>query len=201
MRFDCRLDVPFQQVLCDARAGNNRARESLYKQFGPPLRRVIARKLKSQRIEWATSPHDIFDAVLLRVWNDDAMYTFRSEEDFVKFVSRAIEREVSDVRRTLTAGCRDYRRMEPLFGDESRFASTANDPACGISQKEECDLLRSKLSAVNQIILEMRLAGKDWDAIGAECGLPADAARKRFERSIVLLRRSLADGIQTCQDR
>lgn len=192
-RASSRPGSPFQKLLLDARAGDNEAREALYNQFGPQLRRVIARRLMSRRIEWATTPHDVFDDVMLRVWNEDAMYAFCNEEDFFKYVSRAVEREVSNLRRNLTAPRRDYRRMEPLFADETRFASAANDPAQGVSQQEEIDFLRSQLSEENQLILELRLAGREWDAIGTQCGLAADAARKRLQRSIMQLLRRMAD--------
>lgn len=181
----------FQQLLHDARNGDNSAREQLYLEFGPYFRRVILRKLKAQRIEWATTPHDIFDAVVLRVWEEDAMYALRDEQDFLKYVSRAVKREVCDVRRSLTAHCRDFRRLEPLSNDESRYIDL-DDPVQWVSLKEEIESIRSSLSEQNQQVLEMLLAGKEWVTIGARFGLAAEAVRKRFHRSLAQIRRQSA---------
>ncbi len=183
----------FQQLLRLARAGDHGARERLYLDYGPHFRRVILRRLKAKRIEWATTPHDIFDSVVCRVWEEDALNSLGSEEEFLKYVSRAVERKVRDLRRHLTARRRDYRRMEALGEDESNLISADADPARRASFNEDLESIRARLPEQDRQILEMWLAGKSWVSIGARFSSGIEAIRKRFHRSLALIRRMFTE--------
>jgi RNA polymerase sigma factor (sigma-70 family) len=180
----------FREVLQAARSGDNTARERLYRDFGPYFRRVITRRLKALHLEWATTPHDVFDTVVLRVWQEDALGLLSGQVEFLKYVSRAVHREIQDLRRNLTAGRRDYRRLESLDGDS---IATNTDPARGASCREELESIRSQLSEQNRQILDMWLSGSGWGDIGQTFGLASEIVRKRLQRSLEAIRRTVCD--------
>ena len=185
--------VSFQVLLRAARAGDNAARERLYVQYRPYFRRLVSKKLRSQRVEWATTADDIFDAVVLRVWQEDALNSLVSEEEFLRYVSRAVKREVLDLRRNLTAGRRDYRRIEMLPDELLILSRGDSDPVHRVSFQEQLDSIRSQLSLQNRQILDLWLGGMGWVLIGAELGIGAETLRKRFHRSLAELRQQLVD--------
>ena len=185
--------VSFQGLLRAARAGDNAAREHLYVQYGPYFRRLVVKKLRTQRIEWSTTADDIFDTVVLRIWQEDALNLLDSEEDFLRYVSRAVEREVLDLRRKLTASCRDYRRLEALPDELVNLSPGDSDPVRKVSFQEQLDSVHSQLSLQNKQILDLLLAGKGWIFIGAELGIDSETLRKRFRRSLAELRQQLGD--------
>jgi hypothetical protein len=100
-----------------------------------------------------------------------------------------VQREVHDLRRNLTARCRDYRRLQTLTEDDLGLVALNADPVTWASHREELESIRARLSEQNRQILEMWLAGKGWSTIGARFGSGGDAMRKRFYRSLALLRR------------
>jgi hypothetical protein len=178
----------FQRLLNAAREGDNGARGRLYVDYGPHFRRVILKRLRALRIEWATTPHD---SVIWRVWQEEALDWLGSEEEFLKYVSRAAEREVLNLRRHLTAGCRDFRRQESL-DDESPVVAQDADSARWAYYEEVLGSIRSYLSDEDRQVIEMWLAGQGWRCIGARFGLGVDAVRKRFKRSLAIVREMLA---------
>jgi RNA polymerase sigma-70 factor (ECF subfamily) len=63
-------------------------------------------------------------------------------------------------------------------------ADTTAQPTAAVENRELVDLLRSRLSADEQGLLDQWMNGEDWPAIAVLTGSSAEAVRKRFTRAI-----------------
>jgi hypothetical protein len=129
---------------------------------------------------------------MLRVWQEAVMTSLQTEEEFLKYVSRAVKCEIYNLRRTLTARRRDYRRVEALPENVSALQAFDTDPMGWASFNEVMESIRCQLSDQNWQILDMWLAGNAWVTIGESFGQDAEALRKRFHRSLAHIRQQLS---------
>jgi hypothetical protein len=98
--------------------------------------------------------------------------------------------KVAAQARRHTAARRDFRRAEGLAGAEATAAPGAT-PSQLVAGAELLGEIRARLSAEEQRIADLRVAGRSWGEVTDELGGSADARRVQFQRAISRVTREL----------
>lgn len=108
--------------------------------------------------------------------------------DFVGCAVKAVKHAIYAVARWLRRKCRDVQRDSSGEERLEQLASTAPSPAESAEANELAERVRESIDRLPDI--ERKLVrlhifnGWTWSAIGIELHMTAEAARKKFERTI-----------------
>jgi RNA polymerase sigma-70 factor (ECF subfamily) len=143
---------------------------------------------------------DLVQDVLVSALRDLRKFTYKSEGDFVRWLSRITENRLRDNLNKLHAGKRDIRREVRLDTHgptlEDSFAAAlepvdATTPSAILSKREELDKLARAIDALKpeyrQVIVLTRIEGLAYREIGDKLGKSADAVRMLFSRAMAAL--------------
>ncbi len=143
---------------------------------------------------------DLVQDVLASALKDLGNFTYKTEGDFVRWLSRIAENRLRDNLDKLHADKRDIRKEVRLNSHrltlEDSFAAAlepidATTPSAIISQREEFDKLAKAIDALKpeyrEVIVLTKVEGLSYREIGDKLGRSADAARMLFSRAMAAL--------------
>jgi DNA-directed RNA polymerase specialized sigma24 family protein len=133
------------------------------------------------------------------LWLEDTLAPLRTEVDFLKYVSRAVNHEIVDLSRNLTAGRRDYRRLEAFLDADAHPIATQADPVRLVCAAEELARIKAQLSPVDREVLDLWLSGTSWIHIAAQFAIGVETVRKRFHRALDAIRENAEFGMGTAE--
>jgi len=140
---------------------------------------------------------DVVQDVLIYALRDLGDFTYKTEGDFVRWLSRVAENRLRDNLDKLHAVKRDIRKEVRLnshrIAAEDRFAAAAEPmdtttPSAIMSKSEEFDKLAKAIDTLKpeyrEAIVLARIEGLSYREIGNKLGKSADAARMLVSRAM-----------------
>lgn len=109
----------FPRLLASARAGQDRARDTLFQTYYPQVERIahhhLRRSFGGRGTELAArfSTADVVQEVFHSLLKDLRSFEGSTEAEFITYVARIVRSRVIDSLRFHGASCRDYRRQIP----------------------------------------------------------------------------------------
>lgn len=156
------------------------------------IRLRMGRELRSQ-----LESMDLVQDVLMSALKDLGNFTYKTEGDFLRWLSRIAENRLRGYLQRLRANKRDIRKEVQLNG----YRPTAEDsivatldavatttPSAIMSKREELDKLAKAIDALKpeyrQVIVLKKIEGISYKEIGDRLGKSSEAARKLVSRAL-----------------
>jgi RNA polymerase sigma-70 factor (ECF subfamily) len=143
---------------------------------------------------------DIVQDVLINVFRDLNGFTYRSEGDFLRWLSRLVENRIRGKVTKLHAGKRDIRKEVRLDSREQTtaggFVGTAGPievttPSVIMSRREDLTRLEKAIDALKpeyrEIIVLTKIEGLSYKEIADRLGKSDEAVRKQVSRALEAL--------------
>lgn len=193
----------FETLIAAVRAGDDVATAELVRRYEPVLRCRLRIWLRMQdpRLRTLLDSMDICQSVLASFFRRaaDGQYELAGPEQLAALLVRMARNKLAHERSRLFALRRDARRTASADSPEAA-ATPSRDPSPSALARgsELADELRARLDASERALLDLRLAGSEWDEVASKLGGTADARRMQLARAID--RASVALGVERRRD-
>jgi RNA polymerase sigma-70 factor (ECF subfamily) len=202
-----------QKLVIEAKKGNAQALDALYRRCVERVHTIVrlrlGRELRSKLDSW-----DIVQTVLLASLRDLPQFEYKTEGDFLNWLSKIVENRIRDKIDYYHAARRDVAREQPLDAaslDSSTSGGSpalpdkhASTPSQNVRAREEMDRLEKALDALSpehrEVVILARYEGLSYQEIGEQLGKSPEAVRMLLARALSNLSR-LADRGSTSDDR
>jgi len=188
-----------QHLVSLAKQGDESALDQLCRAYGERVRRIIrlhiGKELRS-KLESMDLVQDAFISALRGLEG----FTYKSEGDFLRWISKIAENRIRDNLDKLHANKRYVRKEIPLKdnGQSSQdsfirdFApADSTTPSMIISKREELDKLEKAIDKLKpeykEVITLTKVEGLSYEEVGNRLGKSADAVRMLLSRAMVAL--------------
>lgn len=188
-----------QYLVTLAKAGDNSALDQLCKVYGERVRRIIRLRM-GKEIRSKLDSMDLVQDAFVSVLEDLGDFTYRSEGDFLRWLSKIAENRIRDNVDKLHADKRDIRKEVSLRNSvqttEDRFAGTPGPvtnttPSLIISTREELNKLEKAIDELQpgyrEVIILKKIEGLSYKEIGDRLGKSTDAVGMLVSRAMVSL--------------
>lgn len=177
--------VAFPDLMVRVRAGDARAAEDLFRQYESQLRLEVRLRLRDPRLRRLVDEDDVCQTVMLSFFVRARLgeYDLAEPGELRRLLAAMARNKVAAQARRQGATRRDFRRAEGLAGAEAALAP-GDSPSQVVAGAELLEKIRAHLSAEEQRIADLRVAGRSWVEIAQELGGSADARRVQLQRAI-----------------
>ncbi len=175
-------EMSFQELLEQARAGDQDAMTALVRTYEPHVRRFVRVRLYNAEHRRAVDSEDICQSVMKSLLKPAALMRYRLEtpEDLLKLLSRMARNKVIDwIRKN-----RPDRPPPPS-------PQPPPSPSKVLSDKELTQLARQHLTAEELAVWDLQEQGLTWEAIAKQVGgngESGESVRKKQERAFRRIR-------------
>lgn len=186
-------DNPFADYVTRLRRGDASALEELVERYAPVIRLEARMRLRSPHLRAVLDSMDICQSVLksffMRVV--DGQFDIDRPEDLKRLlVQMACNKSLEHVRHE-HAQRRDARRSVPLGDEAALMPDPEDDPGTQVEWRELLLRGRQMLTADEQAIADLRIAGQSWDDIATTLGGKPDQYRMQLNRAQTRVERAL----------
>ena len=182
----------FEELLRQARGGDQAAAARLVHDFEPVVRRVLRARLRDARARREFDSMDVCQSVLAAFFVRAAAGQFDLEEpaDLVNLLLTMTRNKVAENIRRQHRQRRDSRRT--VAGVE-KLALTGRDPtpSAVVASKELLEQAQQRLSEEERQMVELRGQGLSWEEVAASLGGTAGARRNQLARALDRVAREL----------
>ncbi len=175
----------FQDLLGQARAGDEQAAAELVRRYEPAIRRAARLRLRDSRLGRILDSMDICQSVLASFFVRNALgqYDLDTPEQLLRLLATMARNKLVNQVHQQRAARRDLRRV--AVGVEAvGVAADRPGPSSLVAARELLQEARRRLSPEELHLLERREHGDNWAAIAAELDGSPEALRKRLNRAI-----------------
>jgi RNA polymerase sigma-70 factor (ECF subfamily) len=193
------VDDRTRHLVALAQDGDESALNQLCKVYGTRVLWIIRLRMGRQ-LRSKLESMDLVQDVLVSALKDLGNFTYKTEGDFLRWLSRIAENRLRGHLQRFHANKRDIRKEVRLNG----YRPTAEDsvvaaleavvtttPSAIMSKREELDKLAKAIDALKpeykQVVVLTKLEGLSYKEIGERLGKSADAARMLFSRAMAEL--------------
>ena len=189
----------FPNLMARLRQGDPRAAEDLCRHYESQLRLEVQLRLRDPRLRRLVDEADICQSVLRSFFVRARLgqYDVSEPGQLMRLLARMARNKVAAQARRHSAERRDFRRAEGLDGAASICARDAC-PSQVVANAELLGKIRTRLSAEEQRMAELRVAGRSWAEVAQELGGSADARRVQLQRAANRVSREL--GLEDCDE-
>ncbi len=182
----------FQDLLGQARAGDEQAATELVRRYEPAIRRAARLRLRDARLGRILDSMDICQSVLASFFVRNALgqYDLDTPEQLLRLLATMARNKLVNQVHQQRAARRDLRRVE-LGVEVVEVAANRPGVSALVAARELLQEARRRFSPEELQILERRERGDNWAAIAAELGGSPEALRKRLNRAIDRVARQL----------
>lgn len=190
------LDIqePFLDLIRRVRAGDAAAAEELVRRYEPEIRLKVRTwlRLRTPELRRAFDSMDICQSVMVNFFVRVAAGQYDLDEpgQLLGLLTVMARNKLSEQVKYQQSTRRDVRRTYPI-GPEGLAAVNHDTPSSLASAQELLLAFRSRLSAEELRLADLRALGRDWSSIAEELGGTADGRRKQWSRSIDRVAREL----------
>jgi RNA polymerase sigma-70 factor (subfamily 1) len=190
------VDNKTRHLVALARDGDELALNQLCKVYGSRVLWIIRLRMGAE-LRTKLESMDLVQDVLVSVLKDLRSFTYKTEGDFLKWLSRIAENRLRNQLQRLYANKRDIRKEVQLDGyrptveDSFVAALDAVDtttPSAIMSKREELDKLTKAIDALKpeyrQVIILTKIEGLSYKEIGKQLGKSSEAVRKLVSRAL-----------------
>ena len=178
-------DHSFENLLDRVRQGDEPASAELVRLYEPEVRRFVRYRLQGPKMRRLLDSLDVCQSVFAKFFAcvGAGKYELQHPRQLQQLLLKFANNKLLDHYRK-QAAARHGGGMRGEGEAVDWLADGTPQAAVAVENRELVDLLRSRLSADEQGILDQWMNGEDWPAIAAPMGLSAEAVRKRFTRAI-----------------
>ena len=199
------------RLVAGAKSGNKDAVEKLYTNYSDKILQIVRKRMGGQLREKMQSM-DIVQDALLGVFNNLDGFTYKREDDFIKYVSSIVENRIRDKNSYFHAQKRDIQKETRLYKQNPSSGSLVlNDPANSrlshvkrdrnlcydgtpsqiVAKDEELDTLYTAIHKLKpeyqNVIVLAKLQGYSHEEIAEKMGKSPEAIRKLLARALSAL--------------
>ena len=188
-----------QHLVALAKEGDQTALNQLCCVYGERVRRIIRFRL-DRKLRSKLDSVDVVQDVLLLAMEGLNNFTYRSEGDFLRWLSRIAENKIRDIFDEFHTEKRDIRKEIP-FKEQRRSTGGTMGAALGpmrvptpsviMCKKESLDRLEKALDELKpeyrEVIVLKRIEGLSYDEIGERLGKSAKAVSMLMYRAMTAL--------------
>jgi RNA polymerase sigma-70 factor (ECF subfamily) len=188
-----------RELVTLAKRGDESALGRLYGGHAERIRRIVRLRMGPE-LRSKLESMDIVQDVLMLALRDLDRFTYTSEGDFLRWLSRIAENQIRGNLDRLHAAKRDIRREVPLERGQSASESSPGPPRGPIvtttpstvfSRREELDKLERALdelkSAQREVILLAKIEGLSYRDIGQRLNKSPEAVGMLLSRAMLAL--------------
>jgi len=179
-----------------AQDGGESALNQLCKVYGPRVLWIIRLRMGAE-LRSKLESMDLVQDVLMSALKDLGNFTYKTEGDLLRWLSRIAENRLRNQLQRLHANKRDIRKEVRLNG----FGPTVEDsfvaaldavdtttPSAIMSKREELDKLAKAIDVLKpeyrQVIVMTKIEGLSYKEIGERLGKSSEAVRKLVSRAL-----------------
>ena len=192
-------DEKTQRLVALAKGGDQSALNRLCRVYGERVRRIIRFRL-NQKLRSKLDSVDVVQDVLVQAMGGLKDFTYRSEGDFLRWLSRIAQNKLRDLFDEFHADKRDIRREIPLK-EERRSTGGAPGGAIGpigtttpsviMCKREALDRLENALDQLKpehkEVIVLKRIEGLSYAEIAERLGRSPEAVGMLLSRAMTAL--------------
>ncbi len=193
------VDQKTKHLVALAQDGDESALNQLCKVYGARVLWIIRLRM-GKELRSKLESMDLVQDVLMSALKDLGDFAYKTEGDFLRWLSRIAENRLRGHLHRLHANKRDIRKEVRLNG----YRATAEDsvvaaldavdtttPSAIMSKREDLDKLAKAIDALKpeyrQVIVLTKIEGLSYREIGDKLDRSADAARMLFSRAMAAL--------------
>jgi RNA polymerase sigma-70 factor (ECF subfamily) len=188
-----------QHLVALAKGGDESALNHLCKVYGPRVRWMIRLRM-GKELRSKLESMDLVQDTLLNALGGLNDFIYKSEGDFVRWLSKISENELRRSLKRLHADKRDIRKEVRLDNYDPTTGSAfvgingpidATTPSVIMSRKEDLDKLERAMDELKpeyrEAIILTKIEGLSYKEISKRLGKSNDAVRKLVSRAIIAL--------------
>ena len=188
-----------QHLVALAKDGDESALDQLCKVYGERVRWVVRLRMGGE-IRSKLESMDLVQDALVYALKDLGNFTYKSEGDFLRWLSEIAENRLRDNIDKLHANKRDIRKevrldsYRPTTGESFAGAVGPIDqttPSAIMSKREDLARLTKAMETLKpeyrQVIILTKIEGLSYKEIGDKLGKSTDAVRMLFTRAMAAL--------------
>jgi RNA polymerase sigma-70 factor (ECF subfamily) len=179
-----------------AKDGDEIALNRLCMVYGERVRWIVRLRM-GKELRGQLESMDLVQDALVCALRDLGDFTYRTEGDFLRWLSKIAENRIRDNLDRLHADKRDIRReirldnRGPTTGAKFAGPIDAATPSAIISKKEDFDKLAEAIDALKpeyrEVIVLTQIEGRSYKEIADKCGKSSEAVRKLLSRAMAAL--------------
>ena len=198
------VDNKTRHLVTLAQDGDESALNRLCSVYGARILWIIRLRM-GRELRSKLESIDIVQDVLMSALKDLGNFTYKTEGDFLRWLSKIAENRLRGHLQRLHMNKRDIRKEVQLNGNrptaEDSVVATLDavvttTPSVIVSKREELDKLVKAIDALKpeyrQVIVLTKIEGLSYKEVGEKLGKSADAARMLFSRAMA----ELTDGFE-----
>jgi DNA-directed RNA polymerase specialized sigma24 family protein len=188
----------FAELVKRAGQGDRDATGLLIEEYTPALRRHVRLILMDNRLRRVLEESDVCQSIMGQFFFGLSAGRFELDgpEQLVGLLKQMVRNKITDRARYWRAGRRDYlRNIAPTNPDQvGEPLCSGPTPSRVVEDREFLAEFESRLSDWERLILAFRRQGMNWPEISSRTGEGPEAIRKRFERALDRVGRTLDAG-------
>jgi RNA polymerase sigma-70 factor (ECF subfamily) len=175
-----------RELMQGVRAGDETAAAEMVRRYEAALRQAVRARLRDARLRRLFDSADVCQSVFASFFVRAALgqYEVDHPEQMARLLQAMGRNKVVNRVEREGAGQRDYRRNAAGDVHALQAAAPGPTPSWLAASRELLEDARRRLSPEERRLLDLREAGRGWDAIAAELGGSPHALRKRLERAV-----------------
>ena len=190
------IDGKTQHLVTLAREGNETALNQLCRVYAARVLWLVRLRM-GKELRSKLESMDVVQDVLIYALRDLGDFTYKTEGDFVRWLSGVVENRLRDNLDKLHANKRDIRKEVRLNSDriatEDSYVGAAEPidtktPSAIMSKSEDFDRLAKAIDTLKpeyrEVIVLTKIEGLSYQEIGDKLGKSADAVRMLVSRAM-----------------
>ena len=190
------IDDKTRHLVALAQDGGESAMNQLCRIYGARVLWIIRLRMGAE-LRSKLESMDLVQDILMSALKDLGNFTYKTEGDFLRWLSRIAENRLRNQVQRLHANKRDIRkevRLEgyrPTLEDSFIAALDAVDtttPSAIMSKREDLDRLAKAIDALKpeyrKVIVQTKIEGLSYKEIGQQLGKSSEAVRKLVSRAL-----------------
>ena len=165
-------------------AGDEAAATELVQRYEPALRLEVQLRLTDPKLRRLLDPADLCQSVLKSFFirATTGQFELHSQEKLLALLRAMARNKIASEARKQRTLRRDLRRDVSL--GERELLATDPSPSRLAIGRELLDAFRSRLSAEERRMADLRSSGREWAEIAADLGGTPQARRKQLSRAV-----------------
>jgi RNA polymerase sigma factor (sigma-70 family) len=185
----------FADLVNRAGRGEKEAAHRLIERYESAIRRQVRFTLMDNKLRRVLEETDICQSVMGQFFNGlgTGRFVLDGPEQLIGLLKQMVRNKIIDQARYWRAGCRDYHRnVTPGDSiDPVEPMSPGPTPSRVVENNEFLAEFESRLTEWERKIFTMRRQGLSWPEIASQISGGPEAIRKRFERALDRVGRTL----------
>jgi RNA polymerase sigma-70 factor (ECF subfamily) len=186
-------DLSFRDLIQRVRAGDQQAATELVRNYEEAIAVVVRLRLTDPGLRRLIDSVDISQSVLADLFAclAEGRLDLDQPEQLLRLVTTMVRNKITNHARHQHAARRDLRRLRTGSLKEGDWIDPSPGPSQEAASKELLEKLRNRLSAEEQQLADLRVAGHSWAEIAAIVGGSPDGVRVRLARAVTRVTRTL----------